>query len=93
MTNTPLTPPIPPSLLASLNGTHFTPTQIRLLEILKDGELHSRLQLKECLNDELTKMATLGVHLVFLRKKLRGHGMDVVCQLRGKSILYQLIAA
>jgi DNA-binding CsgD family transcriptional regulator len=67
--------------MAENNGTaerYFTPTQRRMLAILGDGNAHPETQLMKCLNDDLTGIATLRVHITKLREKLRANCETVV---------------
>lgn len=74
---------------------HFTPTQQRMLDVLKDGKGHTLAELQACLDDELTEKKAVNVHLTYLRKKLRGLGRDVVAQLSfdetGRRFLYRQV--
>ncbi len=63
----------------------FTPTEVRILNVLSDGEAHTRKELMGCLNDELTGFGTLAVHIHGLRKKLRERGEFVVTERPGRS--------
>jgi DNA-binding response OmpR family regulator len=52
---------------------NLTPTQQRIWDILKDGEPHSRMELKRAIdpyNPELCSKGNLDVHLTMLRKKI-----------------------
>lgn len=69
-----------------MNG--YTPTQKRILQVLSDGQPHSRYELKDCLNDELVEMRVLAVHLSKLRKALPT-GETIVCELFKRGIHYR----
>lgn len=56
----------------------LTPTQRRIVEVLLDGEGHTRRDLEKCIDDELAGPGNLKVHLSRIRKKLRPQGYDVV---------------
>lgn len=68
----------------------FTPTEERILAVLSDGFPHHRDQLKDCL-DELASFADLANHLCRLRAKLKLRGRSVICELRGKAIMYRQV--
>ena len=59
----------------------FTPTQQRLLKLLSDGMPHTRKELVKCLDDELTSLDTVNVHISYLRRKLRPIGQDIICEM------------
>ena len=64
--------------MVSKNG--MTPTERRLVEVFKDGDMHAPFELKSCLHDDLGDMGNVAVHITKLRKKLRPKGLDVMCQ-------------
>ena len=57
--------------------TRYTPTQCRILAVLSDGQLHSRDELFACLNDDMTNLTCLRVHLAYLRKKMAEIGETI----------------
>jgi len=57
--------------------TRYTPTQCRILAVLADGKLHSRDELFACLNDDMTNLTCLRVHLAYLRKKMEQIGETI----------------
>lgn len=66
----------------------FTPTQMKLLAVLADGEPHSRDELIRCL-DETADARNLKTHICNLRGKLRRVGHDVVCQYVRRGLHYR----
>ena len=58
----------------------FTPTQRRMLAVLSDGLPHTRLELAECLEDDLANPASVKKHLYLMRKVLRAQGQEIVCE-------------
>ena len=68
----------------------FTPTEISILEVLSDGESHSRYEVLDCL-DEYTCMTTLRVHISNMRKKLRPQGHEIVCEIVNRGTHYRHI--
>lgn len=65
-----------------MEDVHFTPTQQRILKVLSDGLSHSKSDLVACLGDDRAGPNTLSVHLTLLRRLLRPHGQDIVCEFR-----------
>lgn len=59
----------------------FTPTELRMLEVLSDGRQHTRKELHACLYDELSSLKTVKFHVSTLRKKLERRGETIVCVL------------
>lgn len=57
----------------------FTPTEQRILDVLKDGGPHDRAELQACLNDTDALPGTLRAHMGRIRAKLATIGQDVVC--------------
>ena len=68
----------------------FTPTQRRIIDLLKDGQPHKRDEVRQCV-DDLASLETLKQHLIELRKKLRPHGYDVICQILNRGYHHRLI--
>ena len=68
----------------------FTPTQRRIVDLLKDGQPHRRDDVRRCV-DDLASFDTLQVHLTHLREKVRPHGYDIICQVLNRQFQYRLI--
>ncbi len=49
----------------------WSPTQAKMLAVLKDGRPHSKQELHACLNDELSTMANVYNHIKLINDKLR----------------------
>lgn len=66
----------------------FTPTQQRILDLLRDGERHLREEILEVIGngtiDEVGTKLNLRQHIFHMNKKLRPIGQEVVCII-GKS--------
>jgi len=60
----------------------FTPTQKRIMEILKDGHAHPVAELWAVLGDDQAHESTLRVHISFLRKILQVNGLDIISEHR-----------
>lgn len=82
-----------PMQFPDLDTRLLTPTQLRLLVILSDGEPHSRYQLRdEGLWDELGSVENVKNHIAAIRRHLRKIGQDIVCVLiDGQKISYQRV--
>ena len=65
----------------------FTPTERAMLEILSDGKLHTREELKTCCGP--CSMPAIKYHLVNIRKKLKKRCEDVVCVRARYGFFYQ----
>jgi hypothetical protein len=68
----------------------LTPTERRLMDVLKDGLPHGKAELRACLNDELACEAALHMAVHNLRRKLVEVGKNVVV-FRGEWMLMQRI--
>lgn len=61
----------------------FTPTQLRIVQLLADGEAHSREEIQKVLWDDQADVAAVRVHICHIRKTLRLMRQDIVCELNG----------
>jgi DNA-binding winged helix-turn-helix (wHTH) protein len=61
----------------------FTPIEARIIQVLSDGMAHTRQELHQCLDDDLSRLSSIQFHISNIRRKLRGRGEDVVCVLDG----------
>jgi len=68
----------------------FTPTEQALLDMLADGRSHSKRELSTCLRDDMAEPVTLRRHIFNLRKKLRGQGHLIICELVDSKVFYNL---
>ena len=68
----------------------FTSTQRRIIDLLKDGQPHRRDDVRKCI-DDLASLASLKQHLIEMRKRIRPHGYDVICQILNRAYHYRLI--
>jgi hypothetical protein len=73
--------------LTMTNG--YTPTQQAMLDVLSDGQAHTRQELHACLPDELGPLSNINSHLCNTRKHLRPIGQDIVCELVNRRICYR----
>jgi hypothetical protein len=71
------------------NGTKLTPTQRRMLSLLADGLPHTREELHACLNDEQADLSSIQGPISNLRKLMRPHGHDIICELHKRAISYR----
>ena len=63
----------------------FTPTQVRMLQVLSDGEPHTYQELHNCLRDELSYKGNMYCHITILRKKLLRETpkQTIICEVNG----------
>lgn len=69
----------------------FTPTQQRILAVLRDGRAHLRSELLACLWDELGARSNIRAHLTAIRKVLRTRGEDIRCEILDRAVYYRRI--
>lgn len=67
----------------------FTPTETKLLNVLSDGQAHTREELRVCLTDELVGPKALSVHIYRIRKMLNTRGETIVCEFRYRKYYYR----
>ena len=67
----------------------YTPTEYRILNLLKDGLPHHKTEVHKCLYDELSQLDSLAPHICRLRAKLLQRGETVVAVIRNKTTFYQ----
>lgn len=80
-------------IVATKKHRSFTPTQRRLLQVLADGKPHTAAELFACLPDDLGEVTNVRSHLTELRKRLRGKGQEIACELVGRQAFYTLVRA
>ncbi len=89
-------PPVPPQPCISqypITSLVLTPTERRFLTLLSDGQPHRWKALVELLYDaEQGTFSNVKPHLITLRRKLRGLGLDVLVQYIKTDINYRLVA-
>jgi len=69
----------------------FTPTQQRIMDVLRDGEPHRREELWACLEDPLASIQNIRPHLTAMRKVLRPRGEDVLCVWVNRRFCYRWV--
>lgn len=69
----------------------LTPVEKRMMRLLNDGMVHTKEELRTCLVDDLaTNVANISNHIGNIRKKIRRHGHDIVCEsIRGTKLGYR----
>lgn len=72
-----------------VNG--YTPTETRILDLLRDGLPHRREEVFACLDDDLAQMDAIYPHVCRLRRKLQEHGQDILAVTTGRRTLYQQV--
>jgi len=75
--------------VSGANG--FTPTEKRMLEVLRDGLPHAREELHACLDDDLSRRSSIQPHITRLRSKLEGRGEGILCVLYESKPHYQQV--
>lgn len=75
-----------PELKALVGDTHLTPSQLKLLEVLKDGRRHDRHELRKILEEEdfmgdlqKSSLNILTAHILKIRPKLP-NDQALVCE-------------
>ena len=69
----------------------FTPTESRILDLLKDGLPHRREELHALLDDDLAELSAVQRHVSTIRKRLNLKGQDILCVARGYTYSYQQV--
>lgn len=59
---------------------NLTPTETRIWRLLADGRPHPTGEMVGLLDDPLSGEKSLGVIIVYMRKKIGVNGFDVVCR-------------
>jgi DNA-binding response OmpR family regulator len=67
----------------------FTPTEVRILALLSDGQPHAKTELLKCIDDELTDLTALRMHFTRIRRKIRPLGQDVICEFVKRQTMYR----
>lgn len=76
--------------LEGLEGVGFTATQLKILELLMDGKLHTREEIHSCLPDDLGAKTNIHSHITTVRNKIRDAGYLIVIQFRNRVPMYLL---
>lgn len=69
----------------------LTPTERRLFDLTADGEIHTKYELLECLEDDMAGYGALKFHVHGLRQKLSVLDQDIVYQNGGKLSGYRRV--
>jgi len=77
---------MPQNLLPGVMTYGLTPTQLRILMLLRDGGIHPREDVEACLEDELSK--NIHNHLTRIRKVLVPQGQTILCVMRHRRYHY-----
>ena len=72
-----------------MSNNGYTPTERRMLELLRDGLPHSREDLHSCLDDDLSQLTAIQYHLSRIRGKLSLIGEDIICEYYKRSFYYR----
>ena len=68
----------------------LTPTERRMLEMLQDGERHTKEELRTCLFDLMSSVEGVRVHICTLRAKLP-EGKLILCEINRRIVHYRLV--
>ena len=68
----------------------ITPTQQRILNVLNDGDTHTREELFECLEDDLAGKSAVQCQVSRLRSILKPQGLIIDCVYRSRRWLYRM---
>ena len=77
--------------LPKLKGVRFTPTQQRIMDLLSDGELHSKQEIFKCLSDDLSQPGAIHCQITLIRNKIRAEGYAIMIQFRDRVPQYALV--
>lgn len=70
----------------------WTPTQVRMLQVLRDGRQHRKEELHACLNDDMGPLTNIRAHITAINEKLRKYEQTILCvQINGNSVRYQWV--
>lgn len=69
-------------MIQGLEGIRFTPTELRILALLEDGQFHVRAEVYNCFNDVQSSSGNVRGVISFLRKKLLPRGYDITSERR-----------
>lgn len=72
-------------------SNEYTPTEQRILNLLADGLPHTRIEVFQCLWDDMGNLSNIRFHLSRLRGKLHRLGETIVCEIRNRRICYRHI--
>lgn len=68
---------------------HYTPIEIRIIELLSDGLPHDRKEVLDCLNDRLANFNALAAAIMRLRPKVRELQQEIVTEYHKGCIAYR----
>lgn len=69
---------------------NLTPTQLRIYQLLSDGERHTKPEIHACLDDELSGVSGVRVHIKNLRDKLPPDRI-ILCECASLTIYYRMV--
>lgn len=77
--------------LDGLENVAFTTTQLKMLDVLRDGEPHHKRELHACLPDDLAAMNAVHFHISTIRNLIRDAGYLIMIQFQGYTAMYRLV--
>lgn len=69
----------------------FTPTQLKIVQLLADGKPHTRKEIHDLLWDEQSPITAIRAHITNCRKMLRVLGEEIVCELYESKVHYRRV--
>lgn len=69
----------------------FTRTEMKILNLLADGERHSREEIHKQLPDELSAITQVKDHICQIRKRLRAYGQYLICENYKRKTYYRRV--
>ena len=77
---------------ANMSGNNgFTPTERKMLSVLRDGLPHKRDELHKCLDDDMAQLSAIQPHISRIRRRLEPLGETILCVLHMRAIHYQQV--
>lgn len=67
----------------------FSAIEQKIIDILSDGQRHTREELHSCLYDDQGSFNNIQAHISNIRKKIRLRGEDINCVIYSGGIYYQ----
>lgn len=69
----------------------FDPVERKMFDVLSDGRVHTLLELRGCLWDELSQNSAVYQHISNIRKKIAPNGLGVLQVGKNGNTAYRLV--
>lgn len=69
----------------------FTPTERKIMNLLKDGLPKPSRKIWECLDDEMASMDAMRKHLSRMREKLKPLNHGIICEIYNRHVHYRYV--